>query len=67
MESVRLASEALSSIRTVASFGLQGEFIRKYEELVSVGNKRKMKEFFLPAVVSGYIASSPYGLFGSSL
>eukprot|EP00178_Gracilaria_changii_P005325 TRINITY_DN1874_c0_g1_i2.p1 TRINITY_DN1874_c0_g1~~TRINITY_DN1874_c0_g1_i2.p1 ORF type:complete len:1473 (-),score=232.31 TRINITY_DN1874_c0_g1_i2:1168-5058(-) len=67
VESVRLAAEAVYSIRTVSAFGLQHDYIQRYEELVL--NRPTGKSFsktIFPSIMMAYIAASPHCLFGAS-
>lgn len=68
IESVRVAAEAVYAIQTVSSFGLERDYITRYEKLVlsqNVGGSFSKSIF--PSIMMAYIASSPHCLFGASL
>ncbi|KAI0561421.1 ABC transporter [Gracilaria domingensis] len=68
IESVRIAAEAVYAIRTVSAFGLEHDYIQRYETLVlnrGDGGKAFSKTIF-PSIMMAYIAASPHALFGAS-
>ncbi|CAN8070260.1 unnamed protein product [Agarophyton chilense] len=67
IESVRVASEAVYAIRTVTAFGLQHDYIERYDSLVlNVAEGKSFSKTVFPSIMMAYIAASPHCLFGAS-